>query len=209
MRSTMMFLIGCVFGATGVLMWVHERGAAPRGLQAAEVETAEGRAGGVTAVAAKSSFVPVVKAAAVNVRGLIIPVEGFKAEDLRSDFHDPRSGGRSHEGIDIRAPRGTPVLAVADGTIKKLFTSKAGGLTIYHYDEAEEICYYYAHLDRYADGIADGMKVKRGTVIGFVGVSGNAPPDTPHLHFAVNRLPPTKEWWKGEAVDPYPLLTAR
>ena len=205
----MMFLIGCVFGATGVLMWVHERGAAPRGLQAAEVKAGEVEAAGVKVVAAKTSFVPVVKVAPVNAGGLIIPVEGFPAEKLRSDFHDPRSGGRLHEGIDLRAPRGTPVLAVADGTIKKLFTSKAGGLTIYHYDNAGETCFYYAHLDRYADGIAEGMKIRRGTVIGFVGVSGNAPPDTPHLHFAVNRLPPTKEWWKGEAVDPYPLLTAR
>src|SRR5687768_16606815 len=194
MRSTMMFLIGCVFGATGVLMWVHERNPSSS-LQAAEVA---------------SGSVPVVKQAKiVQASGLVIPVEGFRAEDLRSDFDDPRSGGRKHEGIDIRAPRGTPVLAVVDGTIKKLFTSKAGGLTIYHYDESEENCYYYAHLDRYADGLTEGMKVTRGTVIGYVGLSGNAPPNTPHLHFSVTRLLPTKEWWKGEPVDPYPLLTAR
>lgn len=105
------------------------------------------------------------------------------------------------------APRGTPVVAAVDGTIRKLFFSKGGGITIYQFDRSEARVYYYAHLDRYADGMAEGLFVKQGTVIGYVGVTGNAPPGAPHLHFSIEVLPPTKEWWKGQPVNPYPLLT--
>lgn len=138
-----------------------------------------------------------------------VPVLGISADDLRDSYTQPRSGGRVHRAIDIRAPRGTPVIAAVDGTVRKLFTSRAGGITIYQFDAKEERVYYYAHLDRYADGLAEGLFVKEGTVIGYVGISGNAPVDTPHLHFAIEVLPPTKEWWKGEPVNPFPLLTRR
>jgi peptidoglycan LD-endopeptidase LytH len=137
-----------------------------------------------------------------------IPVEGVMAGDLRDTFAEGRSGGRMHRAMDILAPYGTPVIASVDGTIRKLFTSKAGGLTIYQSDRDEALIYYYAHLDRYAAGLAEGDVVKQGSVIGYVGTSGNAR-GTPHLHFSVEVLPPTKEWWKGEPVNPYPLLTAR
>ena len=93
------------------------------------------------------------------------------------------------------------------GTIKKLFTSRAGGITIYEFDRAEDRCYYYAHLDRYAPNVVEGMQVAQGDVIGYVGTTGNAPANTPHLHFAIMILPPTKEWWQGEPIDPFPLLT--
>ncbi|MGZ7040173.1 MAG: M23 family metallopeptidase [Thermoanaerobaculia bacterium] len=138
--------------------------------------------------------------------GVIIPVSGVKATDLHDDFDNRRSGGREHQALDIMAPRGTPVLAAVDGTVRKLFTSGAGGLTIYEFDRAEEKVYYYAHLDRYADGLTEGNEVKQGTVIGYVGTTGNAPPQSPHLHFAIQILPPTKEWWKGTAIDPFPIL---
>lgn len=137
-----------------------------------------------------------------------IPVEGVTAGDLRDSFAEARSGGRIHRAMDILAPHGTPVIASVDGTIRKLFTSKAGGLTIYQFDRDEERTYYYAHLDRYADGLAEGDVVKQGSVIGYVGTSGNTR-GTPHLHFSVEILPSTKEWWKGEPINPYPLLTAR
>jgi peptidoglycan LD-endopeptidase LytH len=103
-------------------------------------------------------------------------------------------------------PRGTPILAVADGTIVKLFHSVPGGLTIYEFDDSETYCYYYAHLDHYAEGLHEHMKVKRGQVIGYVGTSGNAEANAPQLHFAINRLDPQKRWWKGEPLDPYPIL---
>jgi murein DD-endopeptidase MepM/ murein hydrolase activator NlpD len=113
---------------------------------------------------------------------------------------------RIHHAIDILAPRGTSVIAAVDGTIRKLFNSRAGGLTIYQFDVPEQRIYYYAHLDSYAAGIDQGMFVRQGTVIGYVGTTGNAPPGTPHLHFSIENLPASKEWWKGEPVNPYDLL---
>jgi murein DD-endopeptidase MepM/ murein hydrolase activator NlpD len=139
--------------------------------------------------------------------GLVLPVQGVQASGLRDTFSDARGGGRVHRAIDILAPRGTPVLASVDGTIRKLLTSNAGGLTIYEFDRDDARVYYYAHLERYADGLAEGAFVRQGSVIGYVGTSGNAPIGTPHLHFSIEVLPPTKEWWKGEPVNPYPLLT--
>jgi murein DD-endopeptidase MepM/ murein hydrolase activator NlpD len=137
---------------------------------------------------------------------LTIPVQGIKAEELRPDFYDDR-GQRGHEAIDIMAPRGQPVLAAEDGKIAKLFTSVRGGLTIYQFDPTETYVYYYAHLDGYAAGLAEGDRVTRGEVIGYVGSTGNADASAPHLHFAIFVLGPEKQWWKGEAVDPYPALT--
>jgi len=136
---------------------------------------------------------------------LTIPVEGVKAGALRPDFYDDR-GQRGHEAIDIMAARGTPVLAAEDGKIVKLFTSVRGGMTIYEFDPTQTYSYYYAHLDRYADGLAEGASVTRGQVIGFVGSTGDADPAAPHLHFAIALLEPQKQWWKGQALDPYPAL---
>jgi murein DD-endopeptidase MepM/ murein hydrolase activator NlpD len=127
-------------------------------------------------------------------------------DQLTSSFHDERGGGRQHEAIDILAPRNTPVRAVESGTIARLFQSQAGGITIYQFDPSERFCYYYAHLERYADGLQEGQRVSRGQIIGYVGVSGNAPKDTPHLHFAIFRLTPAKRWWEGTPVDPFEAL---
>jgi peptidoglycan LD-endopeptidase LytH len=134
-------------------------------------------------------------------RRLLIPVEGVSAVMLVSTFHQPRSQGE-HEALDILAPLGTRALAVEDGTVEKLFTSKRGGLTVYLFDPTGVYCYYYAHLDHYAD-IREGQQVHRRQVIGYVGTTGNAPPNTPHLHFAVFKLGPEKHWWQGTALDPF------
>ena len=139
-------------------------------------------------------------------RHLTIPVDGVSPERLVRSYHDTRNGGREHEALDILAPRNTPVVAVEDGTIAKLFLSKAGGNTIYQFDPARDYSYYYAHLERYADGLKEGEQVHRGQVIGYVGTSGNAPKDTPHLHFAIFRLTPDKRWWEGTPIDPYDIL---
>jgi murein DD-endopeptidase MepM/ murein hydrolase activator NlpD len=133
------------------------------------------------------------------------PIEGLKVSELRDSFEEIHNGHR-HEAIDIIKPNGTPARAVVDGTIRKLFFSKAGGNTIYEFDEASVYCYYYAHLDHYADGLYEGMHVSRGTVIGYVGSTGNASPAAPHLHFAIYQLGPDKQWWKGTPVNPYPML---
>lgn len=137
---------------------------------------------------------------------LLIPVAGVKAAQILDTYSQPRGSERMHEALDILAPIGTPVYAVADGKIAKLFTSKPGGLTIYQFDPNDKFSYYYAHLDRYATALKEGQQVKRGDLIGYVGATGNATPSAPHLHFAMFELGPEKNWWQGKPVNPYPLL---
>jgi len=139
-------------------------------------------------------------------RKLSLPIRGLDARDIHDTFAQGRAGGKLHEATDILAPRGTPVVAVEDGVIQKLFLSKPGGITIYEFDHVGVFCYYYAHLDHYEAGLTEGMAVKRGDLIGYVGTTGNAPPQAPHLHFAIFRLGPEKHWWQGTAIDPYPVL---
>jgi peptidoglycan LD-endopeptidase LytH len=137
---------------------------------------------------------------------LLVPVEGVKASQVEDTFGQPRGRERRHEALDIMAPKGTRVLAAADGKVVKLLTSKPGGLTVYQFDPGERYAYYYAHLDRYADGIKEGRQLRRGDLVGYVGSTGNARADAPHLHFAVVELTPEKQWWKGTPVNPYPLM---
>ena len=138
---------------------------------------------------------------------LAFPVQGYERA-LRDNFNE-RRGSVRHEAIDIMAPRGTPVVAVDSGVIVKLFKSVPGGLTIYQFDDSATIAYYYAHLDRYAEGLREGASVKQGQVIGYVGSTGNARADAPHLHFTVYALPPSRQWWKGVAINPHPALSPR
>lgn len=144
--------------------------------------------------------------ALLRTRRLAVPVAGVDRSALHDTFGDARSAGRRHDAIDIAAPRGTPVYAVDDGTIVKLFRSIPGGLTIYQFDPGSGLSYYYAHLDRYAEGLREGAPVRRCELIGYVGTTGNAPPDAPHLHFAVAALGVEKRWWEGSALNPYPAL---
>jgi murein DD-endopeptidase MepM/ murein hydrolase activator NlpD len=140
-------------------------------------------------------------------RHLSMPIEGIPRDQLHDTFDERRGGGlRSHEALDIMAARGTPVRAVDEGKIAKLFKSVAGGLTVYQFDPSETFAYYYAHLDRYAEGLREGQQVHRGDLLGYVGSTGNASEDAPHLHFAIFELGPERQWWKGEAINPYPLL---
>lgn len=140
-------------------------------------------------------------------RRLLIPVDGVTRKQLRDNFDETRGSKRRHDALDIMAPRGTPVYAVDDGRVAKLFKSAAGGLTIYQFDPGQQHAYYYAHLDAYAKGLVEGMTVNRGDVVGYVGSTGNAPAHAPHLHFTIFRLGPDRKWWKGTAVNPYPYLT--
>ena len=140
----------------------------------------------------------------LRARELAVPVLGVAREDLHDSFDDLR-GLRQHEGIDLAAPTGTPVAAVDDGTIAKLFVSVAGGITIYQFDPTTTYAYYYAHLDGYADGLHEGQAVERGAVIGYVGMTGNAG-ETAHLHFAIFKLGPDKRWYEGTPVNPYVVL---
>ncbi len=138
---------------------------------------------------------------------LTIPVAGVPPAALVDSFGDARGGGgRSHGAIDIPAPRGTVVIAAADGRVERLFDSRLGGHTIYQRSPDRSTVYYYAHLDAYAPGLAEGMVLRRGQRIAFVGSTGDADPSAPHLHFEVHRLAPGERWWQGTSVNPYPLL---
>lgn len=138
-----------------------------------------------------------------TVENLLLPVQDVKPSALTDTFTQARSEGRVHDAIDIMAARGTPVLATHDGHLVKLFDSKRGGLTIYEFDPQDRVIYYYAHLDRYAPGLAEGQVLHRGDIIGFVGSTGNASADAPHLHFEIEMLGPKKEWWHGTSINPY------
>lgn len=133
------------------------------------------------------------------------PIDGLKRAELRDSFREPHSTAH-HRAIDIMEPRGTPVRAVVDGIIGKLIENAAGGTTIYQFDKKKLFCFYYAHLDSYAEGLREGMRVARGEIIAYVGSTGNASPDAPHLHFAITRMGARKRYWKGTAINPYPLL---
>ena len=142
--------------------------------------------------------------------GLAIPVAGVRAAQLADTFTQSRAGGRVHDAIDIMAPRGTPVVAAADGRVEKLYFSHGGGgITAYVRSPDRRWTYYYAHLDSYAPGLREGSRVRRGEAIGTVGSTGNANPAGPHLHFAIHLMAAGERWWQGEAVNPYPLLAGR
>lgn len=142
---------------------------------------------------------------ALRSRGLAVPVAGISAARLVGSFSDAR-GNRVHEALDIPAPRGTPVVSTDDGTVLKLFTSRGGGLTVYVADPSRQFIYYYAHLDAYAPGLAERQAVTKGQPIGTVGTTGNAPPNTPHLHFAILRNDDMTRWWTGTPIDPFLVL---
>jgi murein DD-endopeptidase MepM/ murein hydrolase activator NlpD len=172
----------------------------------------------IIGIAAGLTLVGIVLAAAVDSqvaddfavlasRDLGLPLPNLTRADMpRDTFGEVRANGKPHEATDLMAPRGTPVLAIGDGTVTKLFYSRSGGNTVYEFDPRQIYCYYYAHLDRYASGIREGMSIHKGDVLGYVGSTGDASPDAPHLHLAIFRLGPEKQWWVGTAINPYPLL---
>lgn len=168
---------------------------------------------GDVAVVDPASGPPVAIAESVEVgpAGLAIPVAGIKANQLTDTFTQARAGGaRVHDAIDIMADEGTPVIAATGGTVEKLFFSDGGGgVTAYVRSPDQRWSYYYAHLQGYAPGLAEGHQVKRGQVIGKVGHTGNANPAGPHLHFAINKMQPGEKWYQGTPINPYPLLAGK
>lgn len=137
---------------------------------------------------------------------LIIPVVGIRNNQLRDTFNDSRSEGRVHDAIDIMAPQDSKVVAAANGTIVKLFTSDKGGITIYQLSSDEKLVFYYAHLNRYADGLLEKQQVRQGDLIGYVGDTGNAQPGGYHLHFAIWQITNPKNFWDGANLNPYDFL---
>ena len=199
-------LFTAVFTAVVVsAFWIWFYSFVPK--QPAEVE----RSGTIVAVKPdKAPPVEVAQQVVVGPAGLAIPVVGVKATDLVDTFDAARGTGRRHDAIDIMAAEGTPVIAAADGTIEKLFFSKGGGgITIYERSTDPKWMYYYAHLQGYAPGLAEGQQVKRGQVIARVDHTGDASPSGPHLHFAINSMAPGERWWQGTPINPYPLLAGK
>jgi murein DD-endopeptidase MepM/ murein hydrolase activator NlpD len=234
MRWLMTFLLGIVIGAGGLFVWLRQMphdtapavaantGSLPAPAQAGH--NLDGqlppapkvmpdlteldlplRPGAIDQSAAPTQS-SASSAPTLPAGKLLVPVDGMALSQIHDTFDQPRGNERHHEALDIMAPKGTKVVAAADGKIAKLFTSKPGGVTVYVFDPTEKYAYYYAHLDRYADGLQEGATVKRGDPLGFVGVTGNSDPNAPHLHFAVFELTPEKQWWKGTPVNPFPLL---
>ena len=200
---------GFLAGAIGVAVLMQLPGgmaASPR--ETASVQASRRASTDVTRPPAVISSTPRIglePLADLRQRRLEVPVRGIARSALTTSFDESRSDGR-HEAMDILAPRNTPIVAVEDGTIAKLFQSKAGGTTIYQFDPTSTYAYYYAHLERYADDLREGLQVRRGDVLGYVGTSGNAPKNTPHLHFAIFKLGDDRRWWQGTAIDPFDVL---
>ena len=140
---------------------------------------------------------------------LIIPVAGVRPDQLLDTFTDSRSEGRAHDAIDIMAPAGTPVMAATDGEIVRLFQSERGGMTIYQMSPDKKLVFYYAHLQRYADGVEVGKFVRQGEVIAFVGDTGNAGTGNYHLHFSISIVADPNRYWEGTNINPYPLLRSK
>lgn len=141
----------------------------------------------------------------LRARALVFPVPAVDPGGVPDTFGDPRYGG-AHQALDIAAPHGSPVLAVDDGVVAKLFESVPGGHTMYLFDRDRRFAYYYAHLDGYVADLHETDVVRRGDQIGYVGSSGNAASDSPHLHFAIFKLDTPPRWWHGTPINPHPLF---
>ncbi len=236
MKSVLLFVLGGICGALAMLFLMAQRSpmpgvddAAAQSASTAVIAPASNPASAPTSAdampiasvvsqpVATTTSIPVESNVVANPatsalpspQALLIPVEGINANQLTDTFGDARAAGKNHDAIDIMAPRGTRVFAAADGKVAKLFTSVRGGFTVYEFDPSETFAYYYAHLDSYAPGLAEGKQLARGDLVGFVGSSGDASPVAPHLHFSIFVLGPEKHWWQGTAINPYPILTGR
>lgn len=140
-------------------------------------------------------------------RSILMPVAGADITRVEDTFTDPRDGGeRTHRAVDILAPRGTPILSADDGRILRMTTSTLGGISMYTVDAEARLVYYYAHMDRYTEAVTPGRTIARGDTLGFVGTTGNAPKDVPHLHFQVMRWPADGKYWNGEPINPFAAL---
>ena len=179
------------------------RGPVPAVVDIVDPETAPVRVAspGAAAAAARAD------AEYFGERQLMVPVVGVAPTALRDSYNAARSGGRTHRALDIPARRGTPVLAAAEGTILSMRQNTLGGTTLYLLDSQRRFVYYYAHLERYHDRMSQGVEVRQGDVLGYVGTSGNAPRNFPHLHFQALRVDPSRrDWWNGSPVDIRPYF---
>ena len=139
-------------------------------------------------------------------RGILLPVAGADIARVPDSFYEPRDTYRIHHALDIFAPRGTPIISADDGVVLRMTTTTLGGISMYVVDTQARLVYYYAHLERYNDAVRPGNTIARGDTLGFVGTTGNAPKNLPHLHFQVMRFPVDGRFWNGEPVNPFNAL---
>ena len=143
-------------------------------------------------------------------RHIMLPVAGADMAKVDDTFNDERDGGdRTHRAIDILAPRGTPILSADDGKILRMTTSTLGGISMYTVDPESRLVYYYARMERYNEAMSPGRAIVKGDTLGFVGTTGNAPKDVPHLHFQVMSWPADGKYWDGPPIDPFEALGGR
>jgi murein DD-endopeptidase MepM/ murein hydrolase activator NlpD len=171
----------------------------------ASITPLQPRVAAAPAPVATSAAADAPDAAWFGINPLMVPVLGVAPEKIPDSFNEPRDGGRIHRATDILVAQGTPVLAAEAGTVLRISQNALGGNTIYMTDDGGRFIYYYAHLLRYADGLAAGAHVSQGDVIAYVGMTGNAP--VPHLHFQVMRREARRDYWNGTAVDVRPFFT--
>lgn len=138
---------------------------------------------------------------------LMVPVVGITPAQIPDTYWSKRDGGRLHRAADIMAAKGTPVVSPVEGTVLRVGRNTTGGIVVYTTDTDRRFVFYHAHLERVADGLADGATLRQGDVLGYVGTTGNAPPNAPHLHFQVMRMPADGRYWEGMPVDARPYLT--
>jgi murein DD-endopeptidase MepM/ murein hydrolase activator NlpD len=188
------------------MLWLGLSGAADGSLAGNGVAVAGKPDEGPTTEEIDAALSSARRAFAIDHDGLMLPVEGIAAGQLVDTFNASRSGGRSHNALDIMAPRGSLVVSATDGVVEQLHHSSLGGTTAYVRSVDGNWVYYYAHLDSYAPGLAEGQRLQQGDPIGRVGSTGNADPRWPHLHFAIYRMAAGERWYQGHAIDPYPLL---
>ncbi len=186
--------------------WLPHASLASARLPTGELPPAIGAPGSLDRGAQRATASDSAMSARAPAGRLLIPVAGVERDQLVDTYAQARGQGRRHDAIDIVAPRGTPVLAAGDGVVLKLFDSDFGGITLYQLAPDGRTIYYYAHLDRYAPGIAEGQQLRRGDTLGYVGDTGNASPGSYHLHFAVSTTADPARYWEGVPQNPFPLL---
>jgi murein DD-endopeptidase MepM/ murein hydrolase activator NlpD len=197
--------LGALFAATGCarpVLYYPTTAAAPTPPPRPAVAPAPA----VLSAAPAPTSAPAGDAGYLASRRILLPVAGANMAKVEDTFEDGRDGDRTHHAIDILAPRGTPILSADDGKILRMSSNALGGITMYTTDPENRLVYYYAHLDHYNDAMSPGRSIVKGDTLGFVGTTGNAPKDTPHLHFQVMRWPADGKYWNGEPIDPYDAL---
>lgn len=205
-------LVLVIVGAAASMARGHGVGAVSSSRDASQATAATGRGSATSdfALIEPSGTETVTDAdIALLTREIAMPLDDVNPASLHSNFDERRGGGtRQHQALDLMAPRRTPIKAAATGRVLKLFTSANGGLMVYAADSSERFIMMYAHLDSYVPTLRDGTPLTRGQLIGYVGSTGNALASAPHLHFAVARSADVKNWSKGKAIDPLPVLQA-